>query len=749
MVKRWLPRAALHGAAAGLLTLSAAARAGAEPLLKIAGSDADGVRLAPLSPAIRHAFHVLAVNAERVSDLRVEVAPLEDEAGNEVPGTTWKWIGAQEGEVALDAPRVFEVRARLPRPGTYRTDLDLVYAGKRTSTRLTVAFAGAPGVEAVGSQGVRVEKGRGEERVAFALVLRETEGAARQLEPPALSFLSMTEGTARFQKTGGSFSLGEGAPALAPNEQRSFAATLGGLDEAGQYEGSVRLGVEGRRPLDVPFTVTVKESRWMAAGLIAVGVIASHLIRLWRGSSRKRLAIRRDLDRVARDVDARATGPSDAREQRILAAFRRRLEELREDLALDVEVDVGAELEVLASKLTVFDAWREQRRRVAQLGAEAADPLFSQLGAVADILERAGADDEDVEEAAEALADVDVRSAERADLAAALGDLEKDVEREKKTATRPLAARLDAEVAPLVRKAWLLLGKDAVDEARAAVDEARKLYARTLAAALRGRLQGAAPRGFAAEGWKALRESLGPRLDEAERQASASAAAVAYTSAARDYLIAAAEALVKEGATLAEVLAGKDIAGKAAHEDRLTRVRARIEETLAVAKGPAWPEAAAMEADLERQLAEVEGALYPTTPEAFLEIAGVAWSPGVIPELAARPAKQAPPPAPERIAARIRSYDAAVTFVILIVAVATGIKVLWAGNPVWGGFEARLVAVLWGLGLHQLGNLPFKELLEKLPNRDRQRADSEWNRDRQGAPWNRDRQGADSEGEES
>lgn len=50
---------------------------------------------------------------------------------------------------------------------------------------------------------------------------------------------------------------------------------------------------------------------------------------------------------------------------------------------------------------------------------------------------------------------------------------------------------------------------------------------------------------------------------------------------------------------------------------------------------------------------------------------------------------------------RIRSSDLLVTVVILLIACLMGIKALWISDLGWGGWEDRVIAVLWGLGLHQ------------------------------------------------
>ena len=45
--------------------------------------------------------------------------------------------------------------------------------------------------------------------------------------------------------------------------------------------------------------------------------------------------------------------------------------------------------------------------------------------------------------------------------------------------------------------------------------------------------------------------------------------------------------------------------------------------------------------------------------------------------------------------------------VVVGIAVATGLQLLWIENQTWGGVESYLAALLWGLGLHQVGNAAF------------------------------------------
>jgi hypothetical protein len=89
-----------------------------------------------------------------------------------------------------------------------------------------------------------------------------------------------------------------------------------------------------------------------------------------------------------------------------------------------------------------------------------------------------------------------------------------------------------------------------------------------------------------------------------------------------------------------------------------------------------------------------------------------AWVPGGLPSAAPERASAAAAlPSADELHRTLRSYDGAVTVVILLVAVISGVQVLWAGDATWGDFNSRLLAFLWGLGLHQVGNAPFQSLL--------------------------------------
>jgi methylmalonyl-CoA mutase cobalamin-binding subunit len=57
---------------------------------------------------------------------------------------------------------------------------------------------------------------------------------------------------------------------------------------------------------------------------------------------------------------------------------------------------------------------------------------------------------------------------------------------------------------------------------------------------------------------------------------------------------------------------------------------------------------------------------------------------------------------------KMERRDLIFTAVILLISVLLGLKLLWADDPTWGGWNAYLTAVLWGLGLHQVSGTAFE-----------------------------------------
>jgi hypothetical protein len=72
----------------------------------------------------------------------------------------------------------------------------------------------------------------------------------------------------------------------------------------------------------------------------------------------------------------------------------------------------------------------------------------------------------------------------------------------------------------------------------------------------------------------------------------------------------------------------------------------------------------------------------------------------------------------DRLKQQLKTRDRIATAIILAAAVGLGLYNIWVDNPAWGTAKDGFVAILWGLGLHQLaGNVLFAKLdLTQLAN---------------------------------
>ena len=57
----------------------------------------------------------------------------------------------------------------------------------------------------------------------------------------------------------------------------------------------------------------------------------------------------------------------------------------------------------------------------------------------------------------------------------------------------------------------------------------------------------------------------------------------------------------------------------------------------------------------------------------------------------------------ERFTVLLDRYDTILNVALAVIACVVGVNMLWLNDPTWGGWKAYTTALLWGLGLHQVG----------------------------------------------
>jgi hypothetical protein len=701
---------------------------GGEPQLRIVGADGDGIKLTRYDPELKHQLEVVATSADSADDARVLVAPFQDVGGSRVSPTTSVWINADgttpftgsPRRVTVDTPASFQVSANLPDPGVYTTEISLLHNGKQTFTRLTVTRAlRAMDVEAPGVHAAKVVKGWSPTEGLVVMKLRETGNAPRVLAEPTLAHLSIKgSGASMFQRTSSQLTAYQGGRAV-----KSISLQAGGevvvdfvvsnIDEPGHYEGSIRFIAPNRQPLEVPFTFVVKEAAWIAALLVTFGVLVSFGIRQYSAMWRKRLVWRRDIRRVRQEIEAYdLTG---AQEQAVLRAIQRQLGNLERDVDFDVKIDVDAALRVIDAKLAVFRKWIDAQSEVHKLSStEQAKPIQEKLGQVARALERHMATLDQIKELEAKVDELGARDVRRNTLHSSLDALVKAVAEEQSRATQALKRDLTERIEPLLSETKALLLADDLEKADLKIAAARMKLSRALAGALRDALSGEPPPGFDRDALIVLKRELEPELDAIvnERQSdSGMDEASKLADVNLRYLRALAEALVKEaGARLVNPPPKTPD-----QQHHLKRAGALANEAIGAATSRDVSRVVSLYVEARKALSTAEmrvgvREVQVSAGTADSPAAGIDGVVGVVPDpvipAAARPRETA-----EQVNVKVRRYDGVVTFIILIIAVGTGVKLLWADDSIWGGLESQMIAVLWGLGLHQVASAPFEGLL--------------------------------------
>jgi hypothetical protein len=104
----------------------------------------------------------------------------------------------------------------------------------------------------------------------------------------------------------------------------------------------------------------------------------------------------------------------------------------------------------------------------------------------------------------------------------------------------------------------------------------------------------------------------------------------------------------------------------------------------------------------------VHSLLWFLQPPEMITIPGLTTS-GWVEAAAPRPMRALQPV--QQIENQIKARDRMITIVTGVIAVLLGVFLLWIDNMTWGSTKDMFVAILWGLGLHQIaGNAAFATL---------------------------------------
>jgi hypothetical protein len=368
------------------------------------------------TPALEYRLSVAEVGRKPVAEVALAVEPLVDEHGAQ-HAVEWGIAGADKAAkksqdyaviakpLAALARVSVVLTATLPEPGSYSTSITPYWDGERhQKVVLKVVRRRAPLNLAFGEASPFAQDLWSGPAI-FWLSLQETEGKALSLAVPELSSLIEARGTET--KTvavtpAAKLVLGDAnAPSdaktieLAPGQSRNVSFRLEPLPGPGKYDAKVRFAAADALPVEKAVTLYLRHPWWLAAGLIAVGVLASWLLKYWVSQEQPRLRLLEQASRLAPELDA-ALRPSDldADERQLGEATRERLARLLSSISQGAAGTDVAAVNLMALRISVVRNWIIMHRSVRQVSSDVVrQQFFGELEPIRDDLGGDGIDD--------------------------------------------------------------------------------------------------------------------------------------------------------------------------------------------------------------------------------------------------------------------------------------------------------------------------------------------------------------------
>jgi hypothetical protein len=717
-----------------------------KPSLMVAGkftgvNEPDGIKLVAETSAFKHLLQIAAIANKEVKTLRVEVAPFT--GPNSIQSNiTWK-VNNDAGDKPVTVPGLnsipLELSSNLPIAGNYESTIWLIYEEKRWPIKLTVTRTRtAPSVEVLGVEVTRDSATMSSANSSIWLTLHEKAGRQVTLNLPTLTSLALIQSDkSKVQAKYDSIQttcleqdckVEKGSLILSPGQTVHLNLTVVGLEDSGEYGGNLRVSGPDGDPIDTPITILRRRSAWFAGFLIALGVGLSFFLRHYASSVRPRLIRQREALGLKQDLDGlKRTENLTADEQEVLEHLFHQVRDLIEDIATVRDINAEQIIKDVKAKAEIFPRWVQERGRVQAVSpADLQKEFVDALNKVKAFMYVSPITEEGLKEARAALDGIapGIKVKIKEDLAKKVTAFKNDLNSLRNTtSSHTVKARLTNEVEPRINSVEALLRTDEkLKEANAAYSEARLAYVRILCEEIRTSLPEKPPLGFDATEWQTLKQEVTSDSSAAEKATDPDEAMKSYLSIYSRYVRELAWKLQKRIENAQELIAKNASISpedKAKYKGMLDGVDAALRQALAkVDSGDVRGAAADYElgrktfVEVDADLKAVGGVLAASVDEAAPAEAASAGSvpgPFSLPFLGAF-AKTTKTPTLLEVTRQLGWGDLIFTVIILLIAVFMGLQLLWVGNPTWGGWDAYLSAVLWGLGLHQVSGAAFEGL---------------------------------------
>lgn len=711
-----------------------------KPALRLAGrftgaGETEGIKLTSTVGAFSQEFQVESIEKE-VKDLRISVVPFTGPNSNLVE-TMWT-VNGQPGELKVTVPAADVVNLRITASllieGAYDSVISLIYNNRRWSIPIKVTRTRpVPTVDIPTLEAVRNVSSASKEDVSMRMTLRENAGQEVRLSRPILLSLLLVEpNKTKVQALYDDFSVMDDKGGnldesfiLKPRETKSLRLVVKGLRDTGEFNGSISISGPDVGPVNQTVTIYRKESWLFAALLIGLGVAASFLIRLYIKTGRPRMIRQRRAALVLSELEdiARGIGELSDVENETIQELRRRLNDLYEDIELITSAKADDVINEVDRKLDIFPKWVSGRRVVDALQPPDLQGQFRDklLDVKVFMLKTQVTVDETT--TIETLLDKlegEITAAKKSDLTKRLADFGREVNNKRKeTSSADVRLRLTQEIDPRISEISNLLNQNNLEESRVTYNEARVSYAHILADDLTASLPQSPPRGFDGSAWDNFKSRLIDSLMSLKKSGNPELATEAYENTYNLYLRELIQKMLGSIKTLTSIIDGsKSMLSTEEIEDykrKLQAIASRLDSALEkldselLREARQGYEAARQDFEVIITQGQSKGIIMKGTDGAAT---ATATTGGSIPEPFDLPfwvgvfhRKKRERPSPDQTERHLFLYDLIFTAFVLLAAVLLGLKILWADNATWGGFNEYFTAVLWGLGLHQVSGV--------------------------------------------
>lgn len=710
----------MSGCLVGVLGGAASAQApSTDPGMTLALREAKNGEIAFGGPVdqFSHRFTIVAQTAEPVALVEVRVPDFTDGTGKQTH-IRWSWIGAQPRAIDVRRPAEILLECSLPAPGIYSTVIEVLYASRdatgkdlikplRVPLRFERTAAVPPTsppelpITALAVDTFEATMFWGSATAEVDLALRGTGATVIRVDKAIPLAVPRKGSGSQLIRSNATATLQEGIPADVPRDDvHKVKLDVANLEQPGTYEGKVLFGssVTGAFK-EVSFTILVKRSILAALAVLTFGVLLSMGTRSWFQRGRARARARRDLSRLRDELSRIARGELGDTEANAAAGIAQNIYKLLGDLDDTKNAALESAVDRLWRRVTLLQGVVEARHKVALLPTDRSREPRLGLDSIAAAL-AASLDEAQLSEQESNL--------RKLDLEKILHEAMLDV---AKTLRARLNKRSDAhrdheaqwkEVQASLDDAGHALKNHRVIEARGLLLIAARKLTSELGDLLR-ELAATPPPHVAEAAWQVVRADLDRLLEKLDQSDDAEQAAELHARALTRFLRVAAPALAAAADSEAQELA-------AVQDESSTQAAL---ENLAVAARALLAQPDPDADDAYRALLEEYTRLVPTRepePSDGLELAGAPRTVAV-PAVQVRESNVASQlsvlrtvlPSTETLTARLTRSNKAADAILFVLAVLSGLQVLWNGNPTWGNWGDLLAAFLWAAGVHSVG----------------------------------------------